>query len=206
MERFALLAATLALVALPACKQPAPAKNKKAGKTSGAATTPGAVTATPLQRYQLVCDSSDTPKVATLFCMRHDTATGDVKRVAVKSLPLIKGPSSGAAQAPGTYDLRCHATRAENASDLFCLRLNTITGAMALIALPKMGIVPPGAKHIPMVTTSEAGHSHSHGPAPKKPKTSANPTGDKHSHGGATHSHSDGSKPHKHPKGGASKK
>jgi len=96
-------------------------------------------------RYQLVCDSSDTPHQSSLFCLRNDTQTGDVKRVAIAEIPVSQGPTAAAPAPSGTYELVCHATRTEDASDLYCVRLHTQTGEMLLVALPKVGIIPEGA-------------------------------------------------------------
>ena len=95
--------------------------------------------------YQLVCDSSDTKDRSSLFCIRMDTRNGDIKVVAVDKIAVSQGPTASEARDPGTYQIECHATRNEQSSDLYCLRLNRASGEMLLVALPKVGTVPAAA-------------------------------------------------------------
>ena len=167
--------------------------------------------------FELVCDSTDTRDSATLFCIRHDTRDGDVQQVAVNALPRSKEATATEVGQPGSYTLRCQATRTAELSDLFCVRLNTQTGDMLLIALPKIGIVPVGAELVPMVTEAGAA-AHEHGPETHTPppatdeqaappKEAQVPSDDEapptepagsHIHGGRAHTHAGGDKPHQH--------
>jgi hypothetical protein len=108
-------------------------KGKESGGTAAAAAGP---------HYQLVCDSSDTKERSSLFCIRMDTRSGDIKVVAVDKLPVSQGPTASEARDPGTYQIECHATRNDVNSDLYCLRLNRTSGEMLLVALPKVGTFP----------------------------------------------------------------
>ncbi len=102
--------------------------------------------------FELLCDSSDAKASSMLYCMRHDTRNGDVKRVLWDHLPATQGSTEAAVGPPGRYQLACHATRNEASSDLFCVRVNTETGEMMLINLGKTGTLPAGVP------------SHEHGP------------------------------------------
>jgi len=95
-------------------------------------------------RFELVCDSSDTTTQSSIFCMRHDTQTGDVKLVDIDQIPKSSGSIATANKYPGTFTLTCHATRTETESNLYCIRLNVQTGEMLLVALPKLGVLPEG--------------------------------------------------------------
>jgi hypothetical protein len=106
-------------------------------KVTPQASVPGA-------NFQLVCSSTDTDQSSNLFCVRNDTRNGDVKRIAVEHLPVSAGATASAEAQPGTYSLSCHATRSKERSDLYCVRLNTSTGDLMLIALPKVEVLPEG--------------------------------------------------------------
>lgn len=93
-------------------------------------------------RYELRCNSSNTRQQSQLFCVRHDTTTGDVRRVAIDRLPRSSGPTAAAAGPEGTYQLVCEATSTETRSDLFCVRLNRRTGELLMVALPRLGVIP----------------------------------------------------------------
>lgn len=123
------------LLAATACNKPSPSSAERQVPTNGQL----------VPRYELICDSSDTKSKSSLFCMRHDTQTGDVKRVAIDHIPVSQG-STGTTRGPnGSYSLVCHATRTENTSNLYCVRINTQTGEMLIVALPKVGVLPDGA-------------------------------------------------------------
>lgn len=93
-------------------------------------------------RYELRCNSSNTKQQSQLFCVRHDTTTGDVKRVNIERLPRSSGPTAAASGPEGTYQLVCEATSTETRSDFYCVRLNRKTGELLMVALPKVGAVP----------------------------------------------------------------
>jgi hypothetical protein len=93
-------------------------------------------------RYELRCNSSNTKQQSQLFCVRHDTTTGDVRRVAIDRLPRSSGPTAAAAGPEGTYQLVCEATSTETRSDFYCVRLNRKTGELLMVALPKLGVIP----------------------------------------------------------------
>ena len=59
-------------------------------------------------------------------------------------LPVSNGPTASAVEAPGTYTTACAATSMPNRADFFCVRLNTRTGDMLMINLPKVGTLPAG--------------------------------------------------------------
>ncbi len=102
---------------------------------------PGKAAAPP--RYQLHCESSDTAESSQLFCVRMDTRTGDVRRVDLDQLTRSAGPTAVAEPEPdGTFQLACDATVTDKRSDLYCLRLNTRSGELLLIGLPKVGKFP----------------------------------------------------------------
>lgn len=92
--------------------------------------------------YELVCDSSDTTQSSTLFCMRIDTRTGDVRTVDLAKLPTSNGPTASPAGPSGTYDLVCDSTDTATHSEFRCLRFNRQTGEAMIVKLPKVGIVP----------------------------------------------------------------
>lgn len=98
-----------------------------------------------LANYQLTCSSTDTRTGSSLFCLRHDTRTGEVHRVAIDRIPVSQGPTTAASGPPGRYDLVCDATSSELRSDLYCIRLNAETGELLLIALPKTPQFPSPA-------------------------------------------------------------
>lgn len=93
-------------------------------------------------RYELRCKSTDTADKTVFYCMRHDTRTGDVRRVDVERLPVTRGPTAVAEEAAGTYTLVCHATTTNVLANLYCLRLNTVTGDMVVIDLQKADTIP----------------------------------------------------------------
>lgn len=98
----------------------------------------------PAHNYELVCDSSDTRETSTLFCMRMDTRTGDVKRVDLSRLPQSNGPTKAAEEPAGVYQLVCDSTDTELKSDFRCIRLNRRTGELLLVSLPKVETFPEG--------------------------------------------------------------
>ncbi len=95
--------------------------------------------------FQLVCGSSDTKASTSLFCVRMDTRNGDVKRVAWDHIPVSQGPTKAADGPAGRYQLVCDATASETVSDFYCLRLDTESGEMLLVQLPKLGVIPEDA-------------------------------------------------------------
>src|SRR5262245_30420498 len=92
--------------------------------------------------FELVCDSTDTRETSTLFCMLHDTRTGDVRRVDISKLPQSNGPTKSEAGPPGSYQLVCDSTDTESSSDFRCIRLNRRNGEMMLVNLRKVSAVP----------------------------------------------------------------
>jgi hypothetical protein len=96
----------------------------------------------PPPNYQLICESTDTREASRFFCMRHDTRNGDVRRVAIDQLSVSQGPTVSEASDPGRYELVCHAIRNDRESDLYCVRLDTRTGDLLLVALPKTPTLP----------------------------------------------------------------
>ena len=95
--------------------------------------------------FQLVCDATETRESAALHCVRHDTRNGDTKRVALASIPAAQGPTATTPGPPGSYQLVCRSTTTEARSDFYCVRLDTRTGELLLVALPKVGVIPEGA-------------------------------------------------------------
>ena len=94
------------------------------------------------RRFELVCDSSDTRESSTLFCTRIDTRTGDVKRIDISKLSQSNGPTAAAEERDGTYQLVCDSTDTEARSDFRCVRINTETGELLLVGLPKVEVIP----------------------------------------------------------------
>jgi hypothetical protein len=137
MPRTVVAALVLSLSMVAACSS-----RDSRSREAPAAAAPVATAAGNEWNYQLVCDSSDTPSQSTLFCIRIDTRNGDIKRVAIDRLPVSQGSTASGMTASGTFELVCHATRNQQASDLFCIRHNRQTGEMMLVALPKVGVIP----------------------------------------------------------------
>ena len=103
----------------------------------------GAAPAAAGARYQLRCESSDTAETSQLFCVRLDSSTGDVRQIDLDKLTRSAGPTAVAEpEPPGTFQLECDATVTEKRSDLYCLRLNTRSGELLLVGLPKVGKIP----------------------------------------------------------------
>jgi hypothetical protein len=113
--------------------------------TLGGACTQGGSSPAPAEaaHFELVCRASNTASAAELFCIRTDTRTGDVLRVQHMSLPTSDGSTAVAAPGmPGRYTTACDATSTDTQSDLYCIRLDTVSGEMLLITLPKVGSIP----------------------------------------------------------------
>lgn len=96
--------------------------------------------------FELVCRASNTRERAALFCMRHDTRNGDVVRIDYEKLPVSNGPTAAADGSAGRYQLECESTASDARADVYCIRLDTQTGDMLLIALPKLRVVPAVAE------------------------------------------------------------
>lgn len=111
--------------------------------------------------YQLVCDATSTPRDTDLHCVRHDTRTGEVKRVAIPSLKVAKVDGPGPEDKAGTYQLACRSTSSNTRSDFFCFRLHTMTGELALVPLQSTGVVPEGAVD-PLKHEHSSGEAHQH--------------------------------------------
>lgn len=77
-----------------------------------------------------------------MFCMRHDTRNGEIKRVKLDHIPVSQGKTRSSVSEAGTYQLECAATSSEKKADVYCVRLNTESGDMLLVALPKVGEIP----------------------------------------------------------------
>jgi len=92
--------------------------------------------------YDLVCDSSDTQQSSTLFCMRIDTRTGDVRAINLTKLPVSNGPTASPEGPAGTYVLVCDSTDTPARSEFRCLRMNRQTGELLVVSLPKVGVLP----------------------------------------------------------------
>jgi len=136
-------------IALAACAKSGESKAEVKEKKPGAAARAPA--------FQLVCGSSDTKASTSLFCVRMDTRNGDVKRVAWDHIPVSQGPTKAADGPAGRYQLVCDATASETVSDFYCLRLDTESGEMMLVQLPKVGVIPEdAARH------EHGGAAHSH--------------------------------------------
>lgn len=126
-------------IALVACAKSGSGESKPDAKDK----KPAAAARAPA--FQLVCGSSDTKDSTSLFCVRMDTRNGDVKRVAWDHIPVSQGSTKAADGAPGRYQLVCDATHSETTSDFYCLRLDTESGEMLLVQLPKVGVIPEDA-------------------------------------------------------------
>jgi len=142
--------ALIAATALVACAKSSGGKSDK-DKKDGKPAAP-----TKAGNFQLLCGSSDTPEESTLYCVRLDTRTGDVKRILWDHIPVSQGSTKASGGPAGSYQLTCHSTHSSNASDFYCLRLNTDNGEMMLINLNKVGSLPEGVP----------AHTHSHAPPP----------------------------------------
>jgi hypothetical protein len=92
-------------------------------------------------RYQLTCDSSDTSVQSTLFCVRTDTRSGDVRVVQLSKLPVSDGATAAVEGTSGSYQTACDSTDTPERSEFRCVRLNTTTGdaiVLNLSTLPKL--------------------------------------------------------------------
>src|SRR6476619_7462870 len=83
--------------------------------------------------YTLACHSASTATSRAFHCIRTDTRTGDVVRVAVDKLPVSKGPVGVSAGPVGRYETACIAASSDAQSDFYCVRLNTDSGEMLLL-------------------------------------------------------------------------
>ena len=110
----------------------------------GAGSSPPPTSAGAAPDFELHCGAPTTSNASQLRCVRVDTRTGDVLVVDQMKLPVSNGPTASAADAPGTYTAACAATSMPNRADFFCLRLNTRTGDLLMINLPKVGTLPAG--------------------------------------------------------------
>lgn len=122
---------SVAFILLVACSRGGPAAGRSADGSS--------------PNFELICRASNTSTDSKLFCMRHDTRTGDVKRVAIDALPVSRGSTGSGQAAAGTYQLTCESTQTATRSDVYCVRLNKQNGEMLLVALPSVGVVPEEA-------------------------------------------------------------
>jgi hypothetical protein len=89
-------------------------------------------------RYALACDSSDTRESSTLFCVRLDGLTGDVRRIDLTKIAV----ASGAGAQEGAYDISCDSTDTEQRSDFHCVRLDRNSGEVVIIDLPNAPSIP----------------------------------------------------------------
>jgi hypothetical protein len=92
--------------------------------------------------FDLVCDSTETAKQATLFCVRHDTRDGDVKVVDLNKIPRSQGSTAAAAGGGGRYKLVCRSADTPEQGDFRCVRLDTVSGDLLLVTLPKVDTIP----------------------------------------------------------------
>ncbi len=104
--------------------------------SSSRAGAPGAA------NFDLVCDATETAKQATLLCVREDTRNGDVKVVDLTKLPRSQGSTATSSRAPGSYKLVCRSADTPERGEFRCVRLDTATGDLLLITLPKVGTIP----------------------------------------------------------------
>jgi hypothetical protein len=93
--------------------------------------------------YEIVCDSADTDETSTMFCVRIDTRTGDLRRVALDKIPRLEGaaaaqPDKGA----GAFQLACDSTNTATKADFRCVRLDRNTGDVVLVNLPSIPTMP----------------------------------------------------------------
>jgi hypothetical protein len=89
------------------------------------------------QRYELVCDAANTKDQSTLFCVRVDTRTGELRSIDVAKTPQTDG--AAARSGPDwTYQVVCDSTDTETKSDFRCLRLDRRSGDVELVALPRL--------------------------------------------------------------------
>jgi len=112
--------------------------------SSAPAAASGQTSAAP--NFELDCGAPTTSNASQMRCVRTDTRTGDVLVVDQMKLPVSNGPTASAADAPGTYTTACVATSMPNRADFYCLRLNTKTGDLLMINLPKVGTLPAQPK------------------------------------------------------------
>lgn len=92
--------------------------------------------------YELVCESTNTATQTAIFCLRHDTRTGDVVRLDLDKLPTSNGPTAGPEEASDTYRLICQSAATDTRADLYCVRLHRRTGDVLVVNLPKTKLIP----------------------------------------------------------------
>lgn len=88
--------------------------------------------------FQLTCDSADTARASTLFCVRTDTRSGDVLVVDLDRLPITSGSAAADAEAPGTYQTVCDSTVTPDQSDFRCVRLHVHSGEIVVLRLSEL--------------------------------------------------------------------
>jgi hypothetical protein len=100
----------------------------------------------PPTNFELACDSADTASQTQLYCIRTDTRNGDVLRVDYNALPVSAGSTAGNQQDAETFTTVCHATSTNTTAELYCIRMNRVTGDMLLINLQQVGSLPASTK------------------------------------------------------------
>lgn len=124
MRRLCLSVLVMLFVAVPGCSKRNP--------------TP-AVESYP---YDMSCDSTQTNRQATLFCVRIDTRNGETHLLRLAKLPSTNGPTKTREKKSGSYKLVCRATSTPAKSDFSCIRLDRESGEVMVISLPKIPTLP----------------------------------------------------------------
>lgn len=112
------------------------------GACSSSAPVAGGSPMSGAPAYTLVCHSASTATSRAFHCIRTDTRTGDVVRVAVDKLPVSKGPVGVSTGSAGRYATTCVAASSDTQSDFYCVRLSTDSGEMLLLDMTKLSVVP----------------------------------------------------------------
>lgn len=102
-----------------------------------------AVDTTNARNYELACSASNTTNAAQLQCVRTDTRTGEVLVVDYMRLPSSNGPTATGGSTAGRFTTACGSPSTGQRADFICIRMNTETGELLLVNLPKTGVLPP---------------------------------------------------------------
>lgn len=114
-------------------------------------------------RYELSCGSIPAANGETpLLCVRLDTASGATWLVETMKLGVASPPVSSDALQQGRFAIECDATTANADGAFRCLRLDRVSGAIAVLPLKALPRFPdlqqpePTAEHAAMATGSNA--------------------------------------------------
>jgi hypothetical protein len=96
----------------------------------------------PPPNFTLQCRSASTATSRNVHCIRTDTRSGAVERVALDKIPVSQGPTAVSAAPAGRYQTSCIAAQSDTQADFYCVRINTDSGEMLMINLQKVPTIP----------------------------------------------------------------